>query len=122
MPLSCSDMQNVGDQPGVTSQALERALRIDTRDVVAGPIIARVHTHDPSLSKCAPADAVACVHTMVGEAIVWHGDAATAPGPTTVAQAAAAFGVSTTPVAGICFGEFPGATVLQYPSPDTPGW
>jgi len=65
---------------------------------------------------CPAAYASGCEHTMIGEAIVWHGDAATAPEPTTVAQAAAAFGISTKPVAGICESYLPGAVVLQYPA------
>jgi hypothetical protein len=120
----CGFMTNVGDQPGIESTALEMALRVDTSAVAPAPVIARVHTHDPALMNCPASYAAGCVHTMVGEAIVWHGDASTAPGPTTVAQAAAAFGVSATQVTGpfgLCEGQFPGVTVLQYPSPDTPG-
>ena len=117
----CGSMSNVGDQPGIRSFELGMALRVDTSAVAPGPVIARVHTHDPALMNCPASYAAGCVHTMVGEAIVWHGDAAAAPGPTTVAQAAAAFGVSATPAAGICEGDFPGVAVLQYPSPGTPG-
>ena len=117
----CGSMSNVGDQPGVLSPALGMALRVDTSAVAPALVIARVHTHDPALMNCPASYAAGCVHTMVGEAIVWPGDASTAPGPTTVAQAAAAFGVPATPVAGLCEGDFPGVTVLQYPSPDTPG-
>jgi hypothetical protein len=118
---ACGGMGNVGDQPGIESTALEMALRVDTSAVAPGPVIARVHTHDPALMNCPASYAAGCVHTMVGEAIVWHGDASTEPGPTTVAQAAAAFGVPATPVLGLCEWNFPGVTVLQYPSPDTPG-
>jgi hypothetical protein len=117
----CGSMTSVGDQPGVRSFELGMALRVDTSAVAPALVIARVHTHDPALMNCPASYAAGCVHTMVGEAIVWHGDAETAPGPTTVAQAAAAFGVPATPVAGLCEGDFPGVTVLQYPSPDTPG-
>jgi hypothetical protein len=111
----------VGDQPGIESSALEKALRVDTSEVAPGPVIARVHTHDPAMMTCPASYAAGCVHTMVGEAVVWHGDAETDPRPTTVAQAAAAFGVPTKPVAGICEGQFPGVAVLQYPSPGTAG-
>jgi hypothetical protein len=111
----------VGDQPGIESSALGKALRVDTTEVAPGPVIARVHTHDPAMMTCPASYAAGCVHTMIGEAVVWHGDAATDPSPTTVAQAAAAFGVPTKPVAGICEGQFPGITVLQYPSPGTAG-
>jgi Galactose oxidase, central domain len=117
----CGSMSNVGDQPGIRSFELGMALRVDTSAVAPGPVIARVHTHDPAMMTCPASYAAGCVHTMVGEAIVWHGDAETAPRPTTVAQAAAAFGVSATPAAGICEGDFPGVAVLQYPSPDNPG-
>jgi len=116
----CGFMQ-VGDQPGVASSALGKALRVDTSEVAPGPVIARVHTHDPSMMTCPASYAAGCVHTMVGEAVVWHGDAETNPRPTTVADAAAAFGVSSEPVAGMSEGQFPGVAVLQYPSPDTPG-
>ena len=117
----CGGMGDVGDQPGVISSALGKALRVDTSAVAPGPVIARVHTHDPSMMTCPAAYAVGCEHTMIGEAIVWHGDAATAPEPTTVAQAAAAFGISTKPVAGICESYLPGVVVLQYPAPSTSG-
>jgi WD40 repeat protein len=112
----CGGMGDVGDQPGVISSALGKALRVDTSEVAPGPVIARVHTHDPSMMTCPAAYASGCEHTMIGEAVVWHGDAATAPEPTTVAQAAAAFGISTKPVAGICESYLPGAVVLQYPA------
>jgi len=118
----CGSMGDVGDQPGVISSALGKALRVDTSAVAPGPVIARVHTHDPSMMTCPAAYALGCEHTMIGEAIVWHGDAATAPEPTTVAQAAAAFGISTKPVAGICESYLPGAVVLQYPAPSTSGF
>jgi hypothetical protein len=111
----------VGAQPGIESSALGKALRVDTTEVAPGPVIARVHTHDPSMMTCPASYAAGCVHTMVGEAVVWHGDAETDSRPTTVAQAAAAFGVPTKPVAGICEGQFPGVAVLQYPSPGTAG-
>ncbi len=117
----CGSMSNVGDQPGIVSAALGKALRVDTSAVAPGPVIARVHTHDPAMMTCPASYAAGCVHTMVGEAIVWHGDAETDPRPTTVAQAAAAFGISTTPVAGICGSNLPGAIVLQYPASTTPG-
>jgi hypothetical protein len=110
----CGGMSNVGDQPGIRSTALGKALRVDTSTVAPGPVIARVHTHDPAMMTCPASYAAGCVHTMVGEAIVWHGGAETAPGPTTVAQAAAAFGVSDKPVAGNCKGQFPGVAVLEY--------
>lgn len=113
----CGGMINVGDQPGVRSFELGMALRVDTDAVAPALVIARVHTHDTALMNCPASYAAGCVHTMVGEAIVWHGDAETAPGPTTVAQAGAAFGVSATPMAGVtgvCEGQFPGITVLQY--------
>jgi WD40 repeat protein len=118
----CGGMGDIGDQPGVISSALGKALRVDTSSVATGPVIARVHTHDPSMMNCPAAYASGCEHTMIGEAVVWHGDAATAPEPTTVAQAAAAFGISTKPVAGICESYLPGAVVLQYPAPSTSGF
>jgi hypothetical protein len=121
----CGGMGDVGDQPGVISSALGKALRVDTSAVAPGPVIARVHTHDPSMMNCPASYAVGCEHTMIGEAIVWHGDAATSPEPTTVPQAAAAFGISAQPVAGICESFLPGVVVLQYPastSGSTSGW
>src|ERR1035437_5314664 len=101
----------VGDQPGVESSALGKALRVDTSTVAPGPVIARVHTHDPAMMTCPASYAAGCVHTMVGEAVVWHGDSETDPRPTTVAQAAAAFGVPTKHLAAApCEGQFPGIT------------
>jgi hypothetical protein len=117
--LNCGWMDNVGDQPGVPSYDLEHALRVDTRSVAPGPVIARVHTHDPALEGCTPASVVAaCRAIMVGEAIVWSGDQTTAPRPVTVAQAAAAFGVPPTPASlPPCGGEnLPGVPILVFHS------
>ncbi len=119
----CGGMTDAGDAPGVVSAALEKALRVDVSTAAPGPVIARVHTHDPALMTCPAAYAAGCVHTMVGEAIVWNGDDATAPHPTTVAQAAAAFGVSARPSAfNVCTAAgFTGAPILNFPPPGVPG-
>jgi hypothetical protein len=127
LPRSCPangcvvGMDDVGDQPGVVDRALESVLAVDTTAVAPGPVIARVHTHDASLAGCIPAEGVTCEQIMVGEAIVWQGDEATAPAPTSVAQAAAAFGISTK-VGVVCAGEqLPGVMTLQYPAADPSG-
>jgi Galactose oxidase, central domain/Kelch motif len=111
----------VGDQAGIYSNALGAALRVDTTGVAPGPVIARVHTHDPSMMNCPASYATGCVHEMLGEAVLWHGDAETDPHPTTVAQAAASFGVPAADMNGLPCDQFPGITVLGYPSPDTAG-
>lgn len=104
---SCGVLHDVGDAPGVPSSALGQALQFDTTLVAPGPVIVRVHTHDPTVS-------TDCQHMMVGETAVWRGDAATAPHPWSVAQAANAFGVGSTPVADTCLGAtLPGAAILQ---------
>jgi hypothetical protein len=116
--FGCGGMDNVGDQPGFTRSDLGNALSVDTSKAAPGPVIARVHTHDPALEGCTPAYVVvACRAVMVGEAIVWSGDEVTAPHPATVAQAALAFGTSAEPVSfPMCQGEFlPGVPVLEPP-------
>ena len=114
----CGGMGNVGDQPGLVSGALGMQLRVDTRAVAPGPVIARVHTHDPSLMNCPISYADGCEHVMVGDRIGWSGDQATAPYPTTVAQAAAAFGLPAKPSSvNVCMAAgFTGAPVLEFPS------
>ena len=115
----CGWMDNVGDQPGVYSPDLGHALHVDTSSVAPGPVIARVHTHDPKLDGCLPVSVVAaCQAFMVGDAIVWSGDSTTAPHPTTVAQAAAAFNVQASPSAHPpCGGQYiPGVPILEFPS------
>jgi hypothetical protein len=80
-PLSCTALHDVGDRAGVLWPALGRALRIEV-DASDGPIVLRVHTHDPRWSNpanCAAAELDACVHLMIGDGIAWNGDAVTAP-------------------------------------------
>jgi hypothetical protein len=117
---ACRHMTDVGDQPGVVSAGLSLALRVDTSNIAPGPVIARVHSHDPSLDGCTPDYAAACEASMVGEAIVWSGDVSTAPHPTTAEQAAAAFAVSGpssgTDTSG--FGKFPGVALIPFPPID----
>jgi len=117
--FGCGHMDNVGDSPGLPRSDLEHALRVDTSKAAPGPVIARVHTHDPALEGCTPAYVVvACRAIMVGEAIVWSGDEITAPHPATVVQAALAFGTSAEPVSfPICPGaSLPGVPILEFPS------
>jgi hypothetical protein len=113
---SCDWLGDVGDQPGLRSDALGRALRIDAFKVEPGPVIVRVHTHDPKLMSCSASYAVECEHVMVGEAAVWSGDEATAPRPTTLSQAAAAFGLpAESSTSSTCLGgDFPGTPVLDF--------
>jgi hypothetical protein len=115
----CGYMLNVGDEPGVYSSDLGHALHVDTSKVAPGPVIARVHTHAPALEGCTPESLVAaCRAIMIGDAILWNGDEATAPHPTTVALAAAAFRVPASPVSRtMCGGDFlPGVPILVFSS------
>jgi hypothetical protein len=120
--FGCGYMDNVGDQPGVTRSDLEHALRVDTSKVAPGPVIARVHTHDPALEGCTPDVVAACRAIMVGDAIVWSGDEPTVPRPSTAAQVAAAFGVPSQPVVRpICPGaSLPGVPIMEFPSENQP--
>lgn len=56
-------------------------------DLRTGPVIARVHVHDPRAVECR-ASRPACDATMVVEQVLWAGDEATSPGPLTAAQVA----------------------------------
>lgn len=56
-------------------------------DLRTGPVIARVHVHDPRAGECRALRAV-CDAMMVVERLLWTGDEATAPGPLTAAQVA----------------------------------
>lgn len=106
---TCGDVRNVGDEPGVPSSALAQELDFLTT-LVPGPLIVRVHTHDPRAL-------AVCAHAMVGETVVWHGDAATDSHPWSLAQVAQAFAVPPTAVADSCLGgSFPGVDILQIPS------
>jgi hypothetical protein len=122
----CGWLDNVGDEPGLPS-ALGEALRIDTSSLdlssyAPGPLILRVHTHDKALMTCPAPDTSACEHIMIGEQVVWSGDSATEPRPTSLSQAAAAFGVPATPSRlAICMGYgFTGAPVLFVPATGSP--
>jgi hypothetical protein len=113
----CGWLGNVGDEPGVTSE-LGQLLRMDLSAYVPGPLIVRVHTHDKALMTCPASYASACEHVMVGEEVVWSGDAATAPSPTSLSKAAAAFGLRAEPSKmNVCMaGGFTGAPVLEFPA------
>jgi len=121
-PLSCTDLYGVGDRAGVPWQSLGKALRIIDLLPPDGPVIARVHTHDPNWSHyCAPSELVACEHLMIGDAVLWTGDAATAPHPITVEQATAAFGVQKTEMWGDCLAQqLPGVALLPFLMPGYP--
>lgn len=90
----CNTLKNAGDQPGMPSEIAGR-MRMDLNAYAPGPLILRVHTHDETLMHCSASNAVYCEHGMVLEAVLWRGDAMTAPRPTSVEQAAAAFGLPT---------------------------
>lgn len=122
-PLSCTDLSGVGDRAGVPWQPLGKALRLFGLPAFPpdGPVIARVHTHDPNWSGCLPSELVACEHLMIGEAVEWSGDAATAPHPITVEQATAAFGVPKTEMPGDCLAQqLPGLALLPFDMPGYP--
>ena len=122
-PLSCTDLTNVGDQAGVPWQPLGKALRLLGLSALPSdaPVIARVHTHDPNWSDCVPSEMVACEHLMIGDAVLWSGDAATAPHPVTVEQATAAFGAPKTAMWGDCLAQqIPGVALLPFDMPGYP--
>ncbi len=58
---------------------------LDTSGLQSGPAIQRVHVHDPRASECGGQD-TACGRAMVADAVLWTGDAATAPHPLDVAR------------------------------------
>jgi photosystem II stability/assembly factor-like uncharacterized protein len=112
----CRFMTSIGDQPGVHSGELGGAIRVDTSNLAPGPVIARVHTHDPQFAGCTPDLAAACQAVMVGDAILWSGDEATAPRPATVKQVAAAFGSDGPTYHWDMAGDFPGVAQVPFPT------
>jgi len=112
---SCGFMDNVGDQPGLPSAQLEQGLRVTTSATLPGPVIARVHTHDPEVLAGCPTDSrKTCEAVMVGE-VVWSGDSHTAPHPVDLATAARSLGASDQPVSDAgCPAEYlPGVPILE---------
>jgi hypothetical protein len=61
---------------------------LDTSGLQSGPAILRVHVHDPRASQCGGQD-TACGRAMVADAVLWTGDAATAPHPLDLARVTA---------------------------------
>ena len=61
----------------------------DVSTLQSGPVILRVHVHDPRAAQCGTQEA-ASARAMVVEAVVWGGDAATAPRPLDLALVSAA--------------------------------
>ena len=117
----CGGMGDVGFEPGVYSSALGGLLRLATDGHVPGPIVAQVHTHDAVAGKCTT-NVDHCKQVMFGDAILWAGDQATSATPSSVADAAAAFGISPTYDIAVCAGEqLPGVHVLTYPDPNAVG-
>ena len=82
-----------------------------------GPVVVRVHTHDPLADTCDPKDLDMCMHLMVPEAVLWDGDSTTDPRPISVKQVAAAFKVPAKPLDEesiyVC-GELPGVVELAF--------
>jgi hypothetical protein len=122
-PLGCSALLFVGDRAGVRWPALGNALRFGL-DVPDGPLVLRVHTHDPEWSgpsRCPASEMATCAHLMIGEAAVWTGDAGTAPHPVTVPEAAAAFGLAKpeTVFEGCLTPELPGVRILPFRDPES---
>ncbi len=61
---------------------------LDTSGLQSGPAILRVHVHDPRASECGGQD-TPCGRAMVADAVLWTGDAATAPHPLDLARVTA---------------------------------
>ncbi len=76
---SFSDL--AGDAQGSLVAAGELTFHfVDTSGLESGPAILRVHVQDLRASQCGD-QASACTHAMVVDAVLWTGDAATAPHP-----------------------------------------
>ncbi len=70
-----------GDAQGSLVAAGELTFHfVDTSRLESGPAILRVHVHDPRAAECGD-QASACTRAMVVDAVLWTGDAATAPSP-----------------------------------------
>jgi hypothetical protein len=118
----CEGTSDVGDEPGVPSDTLGPALHMqrarDMSRVTPGPLIVRVHTHDPQALTCTADRLASCQAVMVVDDILWTGDQATEPHPTTVGQVIAAFGVvSGLSSPGNMLGDLPGIPQELFPGP-----
>jgi hypothetical protein len=116
----CTHMYNIGDQSGLASPALGDALRFDASDIVPGPVIVRVHTHDTAANECVASHRTACESIMVGDAIVWNGDEQTSPRPISTADVERVFGVrASRDTWTMCTTQLPGVAVYAlYQSSD----
>ncbi len=118
----CRGMSDIGDEPGIPSDSLGSALHMQQAanppgHVAPGPMIVRVHTHDPRAQTCITDERASCQAVMVVDDTLWTGDQATAPHPTTVSQAIAVFGgVSALPFPNNNFvGDLPGVPQVLFP-------
>ena len=93
----CAYMHSVGDSPGIPMATLGALIRFDPALAQPGPVVLRVHTHDPKATECIASDRAACDQVMVGEAVVWNGDARTDPKPYSVNQVERQFAQDATP-------------------------
>lgn len=119
----CKGTSNIGDEPGIPSDSLGPALHMEqatnTGHVAPGPMIVRVHTHDPRALACTADQRASCQAVMVVDNILWTGDQATEPHPGTVSEVMAAFGgVTALRFPNNSFlGDLPGVPQVLFPGP-----
>jgi hypothetical protein len=123
-PISCPFMPGTGSarwlfacgQPGFSDLAGDASGNlvaageltfhfVDTSQLESGPAILRVHVRDPRAAQCGDQESQ-CARAMVVDAIVWTGDAATAPRPLDLGQAtrdlrAVVPGIALDPIGGV---------------------
>ena len=119
----CKGTSDIGDEPGVRSDSLGPAIHMPQALVMSkvtpGPMIVRVHTHDPQALTCSSDQLSSCKAVMVVDDTLWTGDQATEPYPTTLSQVVAAFGgVSALPFPNNTYvGDLPGVAQVLFPGP-----
>ena len=80
---------HLADKAGAIDGPLDKAVDFHSlagAALAAGPVVLQVHANDPS----AACGHLPCDSTMVVDAVVWDGDAATAPGPYSIDDVTAA--------------------------------
>jgi hypothetical protein len=122
---NCGPQVAIADKAGSVDPPLNKATDFHLLNGVtfaAGPVVLQVHSQDPD----AVCSEKSCDATMVVDAIVWNGDAATAPGPYTIDDVTAAitrqlpdtsFQAIGTPIVD-CGTQLPASTLLVAVPPE----
>jgi hypothetical protein len=116
---------HLADKAGTVDNPLDKAVDFHPlagATLATGPVVLQVHAHDPTAACSQPT----CDETMVVDAVIWSGDAATAPAPYSVDDVTAAITAQIPDTSFLAIGspvvdcghQLPAATLLVATPPE----